>query len=49
MTFFYLIYIQIEYKSISEAQRMFESGYLSAIIDIGANFSRELVEQMNDW
>ncbi|CAM4940454.1 unnamed protein product [Rotaria socialis] len=35
----------IEYKTIDEAQRLFDVGYLSGIINIGENFSRELIEK----
>ncbi|CAF2421967.1 unnamed protein product [Rotaria sp. Silwood2] len=36
----------IEYKSINEAQDLFHSGYLFGIMDIGANFTRELFEKI---
>jgi len=52
MSFFlssFFIYIQIEYKSISEAQRLFNLGSLAGIVDIGTNFSRELLEKLEHW
>ncbi|CAF1292196.1 unnamed protein product [Adineta steineri] len=38
----------IEYKSISDAQYMFKSGYLSGIIDIGENFSKEFLQKIEE-
>ncbi len=43
------ISIQIEYKSLSEARHLFDLGYLSGFIDIGGNFSRELIEKISHW
>ncbi|CAF1087228.1 unnamed protein product [Adineta ricciae] len=36
----------IGYKSLSDAQRMFEKGHLSGVIDIGANFTREVLAKV---
>ena len=34
---------------MNEAEHFFQSGYLSGIIDIGANFSRELIGKVEQW
>jgi hypothetical protein len=34
---------------MNEAQYFFNSGYLSGIIDIGANFTREILDKIDRW
>ena len=34
---------------MTEAQHLFNLGYLAGIIDIGANFTRELMDKMYRW